>query len=100
MFSITASTTDQEIENAISFLDMRAHAIERRDDAAAVIEEQGDQEVLQLHECDGVTVLLSPVFGYAVINEKSTGVGNSLFTDNGDVGCPEDAVKIWRGEQV
>ena len=47
--TITATTTDEAIEAAIPFSDMRAHAIELRDSAAAVLDVQGDQEVLELH---------------------------------------------------
>ena len=98
--TITATTTTEDIEAAISFLDMRDHAIEQRDMAAAVIEEQGDQNVLELHEIDGVTVLYSSTFGYAYVNERSPGVGNSLLIDNGKADSAEHAAQQWRtGEE-
>ena len=96
VLTISATTTDDQIERAIPFLDMREHAIERRDDAAAVIDEQGDQVVLELHDIDGVAVLWSPVFGYAYVNHDGPGRGNSLFF--GDTsGCTsaDDAALAW-----
>lgn len=96
--TITATTTTEAIEAAIPFLDMREHAIERRDDAAAVVAEQGDQVVAELHEIDGVTVLWSPVFEYAYVNEQTPGVGNSLLIGNGECPSAEHAVRVWRGE--
>lgn len=96
--AITATTTTEAIEAAIPFLDMRAHAIEMRDMAAAVIEEQGDQVVLELHDIDGVTVLYSPAFGYAYVNEAGPGVGDSLLIGNGEVDGPEDAAQQWAGD--
>lgn len=95
---ITATTTTEAIEAAIPFLDMREHAIEQRDMAAAVIDEQGDQTVLELHDIDGVTVLYSPAFGYAYVNQASPGVGNSLLIDNGEADSPEDAAQQWAGD--
>lgn len=95
IMEICATTTDADLE-AIPFLDMRREARERRDDAAAVIEEQGDQLVLELHEIGGVTVLYSPVFGYALINELSPGVSDSLLVDNGQAESPEHAATFWR----
>lgn len=96
--TITATTSTGAIEAAIPFLDMRREAIERRDDAAAVLPEQGDQAVLELHEIDGVTVLYSPVFGYAYVNEMLPGVGDSLVIESGDADSPEHAARTWRGE--
>lgn len=96
--TIKASTTTEEIEAAIPFADMRREAIERRDDAAAVLAEQGDQVVAELHEIDGVTVLYSPVFGYAYVNEMTSGVGDSLVIDSGEADSPEHAARVWRGE--
>lgn len=93
--TITATTTTQAIEAAIPFLDMREHAIEQRDMAAAVIDEQGDEAVLELHEIDGATVLFSPIFGYAYVNEMSPGVGDSLLIGNGEADSPEDAAQQW-----
>jgi hypothetical protein len=92
---ITASTTTEEIEAAIPFLDMRKEAIERRDDALAVAEEQGDQEVLELHEFGDVLVLFSPVFGYALVNEKTAGVGDSMLIDSGGADSAEHAAQQW-----
>lgn len=65
---------------------------------AAVLAEQGDQAVLELHEVDGVTVLYSPVFGYAYVNEAGPGVGDSLVIDSGEADSPEHAARVWRGE--
>lgn len=93
--TITATTANEAIEAATPFLDMRDHAAEVRDMAAAVIEEQGDQVVLELHEIDGVTVLYSPVFGYAYVNQASPGVGNSLLIGNGEADSPEHAAQQW-----
>ena len=98
--TISATTTTKQIEAAIPFLDMRTEAMERRDDAAAVLAEQGDQAVLELHEIDGVTVLYSPVFGYAYVNEQSHGVGNSLLINNGEADSPDHAAQQWRAEAV
>lgn len=94
--TITATTSDEELDG-IRFLDMRQEARERRDDAAAVIDEQGDQEVLELHEIDGVTVLYSPTFGYALVNEYSNDVGDSLVIDNGEAESPSAAAQAWKG---
>lgn len=96
--TIKASTTTEEIEAAIPFLDMRAHAIELRDMAAAVIDEQGDQVVAELHEIDGIAVLWSPVFEYAYVNEAGPGIGDSLLIGNGECPDAEHAVRVWRGE--
>lgn len=93
--TITATTTTEAIEAAIPFLDMCDHAAEMRDMAAAVIEQQGDQNVLELHDIDGVTVLYSPVFGYAYVNQASPGVGNSLLIGNGEADSPEHAAQQW-----
>lgn len=93
--TIRATTTNEAIEDAIPFLDMRSHAIEMRDMAAAVIEEQGDQNVLELHEFGDIVVLYSPDFGYAYVNERSVGVGNSLVVENDHT--LEECVKHWTG---
>ena len=100
ILTIRASTTTEEIEAAIQYLDMRKEAIERRDDAAAVLAEQGDQEVLELHHIDGVDVLFSPVFAYALVNERTTGIGESLLIGNNDCKSPEHAVSVWRGAEA
>ena len=92
---IKATTTTEAIETAIPYLDMRTEAIERRDDAAAVIQEQGDQIVLELHDINGVDVLYSPVFSYAFVNQKSPGVGNSLIINSGDADSAEHAAEQW-----
>lgn len=96
--TITATTANEAIEAEIPFLDMRDHAAEVRDMAAAVIEEQGAQVVLELHEIDGVTVLYSPVFGYAYVNQASPGVGNSLLIGNGEADSPEHAAQQWNAQ--
>lgn len=96
--TITATTSTEAIEAAIPFLDMRAHAIELRDMAAAVIAEQGDQVVAELHEIDGVTVLHSQAFEYAYVNEAGPGVGDSLLIENWECPTPDHAVRVWRGE--
>ncbi len=93
---ITASTSTDAIEAAIPFLDMRAHAIDLRDMAAAVIEEQGDQLVLEVHDVDGVSVLYSPTFGYAYVNEPSPGVGDSVLIDNGEADSAEHAADLYK----
>lgn len=94
--TIKASTTTEAIEAAIQFLDMRAHAIELRDMAAAVIDEQGDQVVAELHEIDGIAVLWSPVFEYAYVNEAGPGIGDSLLIGNGECPSPGHAVAWWK----
>ena len=93
--TIKATTTDEAIESEIRFLDMQANAIEMRDMAKAVIEEQGDQAVLELHEFGDVVVLYSPTFGYAFVNERSTGIGNSLQIDGGNADSAEHAAQQW-----
>lgn len=98
VFSITATTPTEAIESAIPFLDMRAHAIEVRDMASAVLAEQGDQEVLQLHDVGGVSVLYSPTFGYAYVNEQSGGVGDSLIIGSGDADSAEHAAQQWTAQ--
>ena len=95
VLTITATTTNEQIESAIPFLDMRKEAIERRNDAAAVLAEQGDQTVLELHDIEGVMVLFSPVFGYAIVNEQSSGIGESLLIDNEEAESPEHAAARW-----
>lgn len=99
ILTIRATTSDDAIVAAIPYLDMRAEAIERRDDAAAVLEEQGDQVVLELHEIDGVSVLYSPTFGYALVNQGSLGVGDSLLIGNGEATSPAHAAGIWLGAE-
>lgn len=99
-FIITATTTDQEIE-VIPYQDMLKEARERRDDAAAVLDVQGDQEVLEYVEySDGVAVLFSPVFGYALVNRWSAGVGDSMVIENGGAASAEDAADQWRDANV
>ncbi len=98
-FTIRATTTDAEIENSIPYMDMRQEATERRDDAAAVLEEQGDQIVLELHDVGGVDVLYSPVFSYALVNQKSQGIGDSLLIESGECDSPEHAARVWLCEE-
>lgn len=80
--TITATTSNETLEQAIPFLDMQEHAAEMRDMAAAVIEEQGDQVVLELHD----------------VNEMSPGVGNSLLICNGEADGPEHAAQQWTAQ--
>lgn len=95
--TISASTTDAEIECAIDYCDMSKEAKERRDDAAAVMAEQGDQVVLEYVEfADGVAVLYSPEFGYAYVNQASPGVGNSMLVESGKADSADHAAHIWR----
>lgn len=95
--TISASTTDAEIECAIDYCDMSKEAKERRDDAAAVIAEQGDQVVLEYVEfADGVAVLYSPEFGYAYVNQRSPGVGDSMLVESGKADSADHAAHIWR----
>lgn len=96
IITIRATTTDAEIAVAIPYADMRVEARDRRDDAAAVLAEQGDQIVLELHDIDGVDVLYSPAYSYAMVNERSPGVGDSLLIATGECDSPEMAVLIWR----
>lgn len=98
ILDITATTDTASIEAAIPYLDMRAAALEARDMAAAVIPEQGDQVVLELHEVDDdILVLYSPTFGYAYVNR--VGVGDSLLIDNGEALSPEDAASRYIGSK-
>ncbi len=96
-FTICASTTDTDIEAAIPFCEMRREAIERRDDAAAVIDEQGDQAVLDLYEINGVTVLWSEAYCYGVVNETGPGVGDCMYVseDQDGVVSPVQAAAYW-----
>jgi hypothetical protein len=100
ILTIRATTTSDEIESAIPYLDMRKEAIERRDDAAAVLAEQGDQDVLELHHIDGVDVLFSPAFAYALVNERTGGIGDSLLIGAHECNGPEHAVSVWRGVEA
>jgi hypothetical protein len=94
--SITATTSDIELED-IPYNDMRREARERRDDAAAVLEEQGDQQVLEYVEYgDGVAVLYSPAWGYAYVNKRSNGVGDSILIEQGNADSADHAAHIWR----
>jgi hypothetical protein len=95
---ISATTTDAQIEAAIPFIDMRHHATEVRDMAAAVLQEQGDIERLELHEIDGISVLYSPEYAYAYVNQVSSGVGNSLVIDADGARTVGDAVAQWIGQ--
>ena len=95
ILTITATTTDDELQ-AIPYLDMRQEATERRDDALAVINEQGDQVVLEYYHIDGVDVLFSPAFSYALVNEPSSGVGNSLVIETWQCESPDHAARVWR----
>ena len=97
ILTIDATTTDIEIADAIPYLDMRAHATERRDDARAVEADVPQGVVLELHDVDGVDVLWSPTYGYAMVNERSGGIGNSLTIDNGHALSPEAAATQWLG---
>lgn len=96
ILTIKASTTTDEIEAAIPYVDMRKEAVERRDDAAAVLAEQGDQSVLEYHDVDGVDVLYSPAFSYAYVNQNTTGTGDSLLIENGTAESPEFAARAWQ----
>ena len=97
-FAISATTTNDEIKKNIPYLDMQLEAIERRDDAAAVLDEQGDQTVLQFYKIENVDVLFSSTFGYAFVNEQSNGISDSLFIGNDECESPEYAVKLWQQE--
>jgi hypothetical protein len=100
VLTIDASTTDEAIYDAMPYVDMRHHAIERRDDAAAVETDNPVGTVLELHDIDGVDVLWSPAFGYAYVNQRSPGVGNSLQIDNGGAWSPESAASQWSIKRV
>jgi hypothetical protein len=94
---INATTTDAEIEAAIPFLDMRAFATERRDDAKAPYEAGGALDtVLTLHEIDGVTVLWDAEWACGYVNEMNPGVGDSLVIENDGAESPEDAAAQWK----
>ena len=93
--TIRATTTNDAIEAAVPFVDMRLHAIEMRDMAAAVLAEQGDQEVLHVHEIDGVTVLWSEQWAYAMVNQRSPGAGDSVTYGNDRFSSPEEAAAAY-----
>lgn len=95
ILTIKASTTNDEIESAIPYVDMRKEAVERRDDAAAVLTEQGDQVALEYHDVDGVDVLYSRTFDYAYVNQNTHGTGDSLLIENGQAESPEHAARVW-----
>lgn len=101
ILTIKASTTTDAIEDAIPFRDMREHAIALRDLelGAAVIPEDYEEVVAELHEIDGVTILWSPVFAYAYVNEDGPGAGDSLMIDEYECPTPEHAVSVWRGTE-
>jgi hypothetical protein len=94
--TITATTSDAAIADAIRYNDMRTAAIIMRDMAAAVMTEQGDQITMELYDVDGIDVLFSPVFGFAWVNQPSAGIGHSLMVEYADT--PEDAAAEWRCE--
>jgi hypothetical protein len=94
ILTITGATSTDQIEQAIPYLDMRAHAIEIRDMADGVLDDS--ETVLELHEAGDILVLYSPVFDYAYVNEQSVGVGDSLTIDNDEAGGVAGAVKQWR----
>lgn len=87
--TVRATTTDKEIE-AIPYLDMRQEATERRDDARAVIAEQGDQTVLEYHDINGIGVLFSPAFEYAVVGD-----GHNMIIETWHCASPERAARAW-----
>lgn len=93
--TIRATTTDAEIDSAIRYMSMHDHAIEMRDMAAAVMEQQGDQVVLEYHDINGVDVLWSPVFQYAYVNAMSSGVGDSMVIEQYEAKTPEAAAQQW-----
>lgn len=95
ILDITATTTDERIEAAIPFLDMRAHAFVVRNGAAAVLKDQGDQLVLELHEFEGVTVLFSPAFAYSYVNQHGRRRNESLLIAGSEAASAEDAVRLW-----
>lgn len=97
ILTIKATTTDADLD-AIPYLDMREHAREQRNMAAAVLAEQGDQDVLEYHQFGGADVLYSPTFSYAYVNGSSPGTGNSLLIESGLADSAEHAARIWRGE--
>ncbi len=97
ILTIRASTTNADIESAIPCDEMRRHAIERRDDAAAVIDEMGDEAVLDLYKIDGVTVLWSSAYCYGVVNKTGRGAGDCLYAGEKPEGVvtPAEAAAFW-----
>ncbi|MCF3931831.1 hypothetical protein L1787_00200 [Acuticoccus sp. M5D2P5] len=95
-FEITATTTDEAIDAAIPFIDMREEARLERDTIAA-LDDTTDAKVYELHLIDGVTVLFHPDLGCAVVNEMSPDAGDSLFIEARELSVPEEAVARWRG---
>lgn len=85
VLTISASTTDEAIAQAIPFPDMRAHALAGR----------GGADRLELHEVAGVTVLLSPIRSYAYVNELGPATGDSMLISHGCTGA-DHAAAVWR----
>lgn len=95
VLEISAATTDAELET-IPFPDMRASAIDLRDMAAAVRDEQGDITRAKLHDIDGVTVLWVDACCYGYVNGMSMGVLPSFeFDETDQVRSPEEAAHAW-----
>lgn len=96
ILSINASTTDDAIEDAIPYVDMRVQAIDTRDVARAF--GPTDTILVEYYEVDGVNVLFWPTEGGALVNEHTSGTGDSLWLDNRDARSVDQAVRAWRGE--
>ena len=96
ILEITATTTDEVLEREIPFLDMRSFAAERRDDAKAVYDADGSEDVvLTLHDIDGAIVLWDADWACGYVNRVTTGIGNSRILENDEVGSPEAAAAAY-----
>lgn len=89
LLTVTATTTDDEINDTTPYLDTRKEAFEHRSDGEMMCD---DSYNLEYHEINGVNVLYSPAFGFALVNDMSPGVGDSLLLEAGECTGPEDAV--------
>lgn len=84
---ITSATTDDEIDTAIQFDDMRDAAKRHRNDCRG---EAG--AIMRLHDIDGVIVLEDRNRGM-YINENGVGTGNSMIIE---AFSAELAAQAWR----
>jgi hypothetical protein len=92
ILEITNRTTDDEINNAILFEDMRGWAKEMRDDADVLPD---DEVVLTMHEFDDNIFVLWDGYNSGMVNQVSGGIGNSLTLHPDEVDGPVAAAERW-----
>lgn len=81
--------TTKEIEEAMPFVDFAREA-----SAAVTYDEALAGEVFcELHAVGNVSVLFFPASGTAMVNERSAGVGDSLYVGHAE--SAEDAAAQW-----